>query len=213
MEMGTHLFDWLRLVAGDPAWLFAHVTQDGHAATAADIVHSRDLPYRERECGLVLGERAYCSLGLPGGVHADVSFLSQPDGSDTGYGLDICGTEGTLALRRSVGTEIFLQRATHRGPLSAPAWEQIPVDEFAGLEPPVGRRDAAGERLALQRRLLRDFLQAIVEDRAPRSSGYDARHALELAMAVWESHWEGRPVTLPLHERAHPLARWRSSTL
>ncbi len=211
MEMGTHLFDWLRLLAGDPAWLFAHITQDGRTATVADIMPSLALPYRERDCGLVLGERAFCALGLPGGLHADVSFLSQPDGSDTGYGLDICGTEGTLALRRSVGTDIFLQRATHRGPLGTPAWEQIPVDEFAGLEPPAAPRDAAGERLALQRRLLRDLLQAIAEDRAPESSGHAARQALELSMAVWESQREGRPVALPLGNRAHPLERWRSS--
>jgi predicted dehydrogenase len=110
-----------------------------------------------------------------------------------------------------VGTDIFLQRATHRGPLGTPAWEQIPVDEFAGLEPPAAPRDAAGERLALQRRLLRDLLQAIAEDRAPESSGHAARQALELSMAVWESQREGRPVALPLGNRAHPLERWRSS--
>jgi predicted dehydrogenase len=157
----------------------------------------------------VLGERAYCSLGLPGGVHADVGFLAQPDGDDVGYGFDICGTEGTLALRRSVGTDIFLQRGHHRGPLGGGRWEQISVDECAGLFPPVTQSGVSGERLACQRRLLRDFLEAIAEDREPLASGRDALAALELSMAVWESHRRGQPVTLPLAERTHPLERWR----
>jgi predicted dehydrogenase len=209
MEMGTHIFDWLRILAGDPQWIFARLTQDDRPAVAADIVHSLDLPYRERDCGWVLGERAYCSLGLPGGMHAEVDFLSQPTGEDVGYGFDIVGTEGILALRRSVGTDIFLQRGRHRGPLGAPPWEPIEVDEFAGLEPPVTIRGMDGERLAMQRRLLGDFLQAIVEDREPWSSGRDGLRALELSMAVWESHLTDQPLMLPLIDRLHPLERRR----
>jgi predicted dehydrogenase len=223
MEMGTHLFDWLRLLFGDPWWLFAHVVQNGHPAGPADIVHSLDLPYPERDCGLVLGERAYCALGFSTGLHADIGFLAQPvdhiadygvltqpTDEDAGYGFDICGTEGILALRRSVGTDIFLQRGHHRGPLGAGLWERIPVDEYAGLAPPVGPANAAGERLACQRRLLRDLLDAIATGDEPSSSGRDGRAALELTMAVWQSQREGRPVTLPLPQREHPLERWRA---
>jgi predicted dehydrogenase len=210
MEMGTHLFDWLRALAGDPLWLFADVVQHGHPAGASDILHSLELPYPERDCGLVLGERAFCALGLPAGIHADIGFLSQPSGSDVGYGFDICGTEGTLALRYGLATTIFLQRAHHRGPVGAGAWEPIPVDEFVGLTAPVRRGGPDDKRLACQRRLLRDFLDSIVEDREPCSSGRDGLAALELSMAVWESQRLGCPVTLPLPSRSHPLARWRA---
>ena len=82
---------------------------------------------------------------------------------------------------------------------------------LAGLTPPVPIDGAAGERQALQRRLLRDFLAAIDEGRDPGSSGRDGVAALELSMAVWESHRAGRPVALPLPERAHPLERWRAA--
>jgi predicted dehydrogenase len=212
MEMGTHIFDWLRILAGDPQWIFARLVQSGRPAEVTDIVHSLDLPYRERDCGLVLGERAFCSLGLPGGMHADIGFLSQPSGDDVGYGFDICGTEGMLALRRSVGTDIFLQRGQHRGPLEAQPWQKIEVDELADLDPPVKLEGSEGERLALQRRLLGDFLEAIVEDREPSSSGRDGLRALELSMAVWESHLTGQPLTLPLIDRSHPLERRRGAS-
>jgi len=128
-----------------------------------------------------------------------------------GYGFDICGTEGTLAVRRSVGTDIFLQRGHHRGPLRAGQWEQIPVDEYAGLAPPVGLTGDIGERQTCQRRLLRDLLDAIEEDRQPLASGRDGLAALEVSMAVWQSYREGRPVTLPLRQRIHPLEQWQAA--
>ena len=210
MEMGTHIFDWLRVLAGDPEWIFANVVQAGRSATATDIVSSLDLPYSERDCGPVLGERAFCSLGLPGGMHADIGFLSQGSGDDVGYGFDIVGTEGTLTLRRSTGTDIFMQLGKHRGPQGASPWKPVVVDELAGLDPPVTIGGVEGERLALQRRLLADFLAAIDEGREPTSSGRDGQKALELSMAVWESHLVGRPLTLPLREREHPLERRRA---
>ena len=217
MEMGTHLFDWLRLVshgigAGDPQWLHAHVVHDGRAAGPQDVVHSLRLPYKERDCGIVLGQRAFTSLGFATGLHAEVHFLNQPKGQDVGYGFDVVGTEGTLALRRSVHTELFLQKSVHRGPVSSPAWERVVVDEGAGLTPAIVLEShvAPGDvqRHACQRRLLRDLLDAIAHDRAPASSGDDGLKALELVMAVWESHRQNAPVRLPLARREHPLEAW-----
>jgi predicted dehydrogenase len=218
MEMGTHLFDWLRLVshdcgAGDPDWLFAHIAHDGRPAGPQDIVHSLSLPYRERDCGLVLGQRVFSSLGFQNGLQAEVHFLNQPQGQDAGYGFDIVGTEGTLALRRSVQTELFLQKSVHRGPAGAREWERIPVDEGAGLIPSAGTLPsdtAAGDaqRHACQRRLLRDLFDAIAVGREPSSSGQDGLKALELVMAVWESHRRHAPVPLPLARREHPLEVW-----
>jgi predicted dehydrogenase len=209
MEMGTHLFDWLRQYAGDAEWLFAHMVQNGHAAGPADILSSLELPYRERDCGLVLGERAYCALGFPSGLHATVDFLNQRSSGDTACGLDVCGTEGILALRRTVGTDVFLRRGYDRDPLATVGWERIPVDEGADLAPPLGvPPDRPGERLACQRRMLRDLLDAIAEGREPAASGQDGRAALELVMASWQSQREHRPVSLPLARREHPLERW-----
>ena len=218
MEMGTHLFDWLRLVshgigAGDPAWLFSHLVHEGRAAQPGDAVHSLRLPYKERDCGVILGQRAFTALGYPNGLHAEVHFLQQPKGQDVGYGFDVVGTGGTLALRRSVHTELFLQKSVHRGPVDGPEWERVVVDEGAGLNPlgpQLESHVAAGgaQRHACQRRLLRDLLDAIVEDREPLSSGEDGLKALELVMAVWESHRQHAPVALPLARREHPVEAW-----
>jgi predicted dehydrogenase len=210
MEMGTHLFDWLRTLFGDVDRLYAEVEQAGRKATAADIVHSLDLPYPERDCGLVLGQRAFCSVTMRSGLHADIGFLWQPTDADVGYGFDIVGPDGTLALRQSVESRILLQRGHHRGPLGASDWEEILVDETEGMELDLAAADSyTRERLSVQWRLIRNFLGAIHDGAEPPSSGRDGRAALELVMAVWRSARTGQPVHLPLEEREHPLESWR----
>lgn len=213
MEMGTHLFDWLRYFAGDARSLYASLLHEGRPAAKGDIVHSLALPYRERDCGLVLGQRAFCSVGFINGLHADIGFLMQPSSPDVGFGFDIVGTEGTLAVRRSVGTELFVQKGHHRGPVRVWEWERIPVNELAGLDPPILEEETKENiRLACQRRMLRDLLNAVTEYRPPLSSGRDGVAALELVMAIWQSAREGGPVAIPLTEREHPLERWLAET-
>jgi UDP-N-acetyl-2-amino-2-deoxyglucuronate dehydrogenase len=46
--------------------------------------------------------------------------------------------------------------------------------------------------------LIQDFVNAIREDREPMIPGREARRAVELILAVYQSQCEGRPVTLPL---------------
>ena len=56
--------------------------------------------------------------------------------------------------------------------------------------------------------LLATSLLAAVEGRgAPLSSGEDGRAALEMILAVYESHLSGERVALPLSRRTHPLQR------
>ena len=45
---------------------------------------------------------------------------------------------------------------------------------------------------------LQDFLQAILEDRAPAVTGAEARKSLEIILAVYHSSRTGQPVKLPL---------------
>jgi hypothetical protein len=46
----------------------------------------------------------------------------------------------------------------------------------------------------------------VEEDRQARGSVADGRAALEMILAVYESHRRRGPVELPLRERGHPLA-------
>lgn len=45
---------------------------------------------------------------------------------------------------------------------------------------------------------IEDFIQAVLDDRAPAVTGADARKSLEIILAIYESSRTGQPVTLPL---------------
>ena len=51
-----------------------------------------------------------------------------------------------------------------------------------------------------------NLLAAIRENRQPNGSIYDARAAVEMIVAVFESQRQGKPVALPLANRQNPLA-------
>jgi hypothetical protein len=50
-----------------------------------------------------------------------------------------------------------------------------------------------------------DLIRAIETDRRPQGSMYDGRSALEMILAIYESHRQNAPVPLPLANRKHPL--------
>ena len=53
--------------------------------------------------------------------------------------------------------------------------------------------------------IVKDLIEAIEKDRQPLGSMYDGRAALEMILAVYESHRLNAPVELPLKNREHPL--------
>ncbi|HAP09108.1 MAG TPA: hypothetical protein DCR20_14900 [Planctomycetaceae bacterium] len=52
-----------------------------------------------------------------------------------------------------------------------------------------------------------DLMESIRRDRQPKCSMYEARGAVELVLAAFESHVQGGPVALPLQVRDNPLSR------
>ena len=57
--------------------------------------------------------------------------------------------------------------------------------------------------------IARDLIRCVEENRRPLCSVYDGRTALEMVLAVYESHRTGAPASLPLVDRRHPLERLR----
>jgi len=50
------------------------------------------------------------------------------------------------------------------------------------------------------------LIRAIETDTRPKGSMYDGRAALEMILAIYESHRLGAPIELPLKNRRHPLS-------
>ena len=207
MEMGTHLYDWVRLFAGDVAWAHAHLMQlDGRESTVDDIRHTQEVHPHDRDAGLVLGERCFATFRFKNGLHADVDFSAQPKTDDRGYGIDLIGTEGRIAVRESVGTSMFVHKGQHHV-LEEP-WERVDL-EAEDVDEQGNSYDRSSRRVFLQRLMLQDLMEAIEEGRDPFASGRDGRDCLEMIHLTWESHRRKGRVDAPLTPREHPLGRWR----
>lgn len=219
MELCTHIFDLLRIYAGDPAWVSAHLTvgdSNGRQrlATVADIQYS-EAAWRDRDCGLVLGDRANVTFGFGprDGWHTGLtgtleSFfqLRKSDASGEVWhpNLELIGTDGILFLG---GTSGHVDLYLHRGPWAPPGRLERIESPARAIAP--GPYAAAGAQAPHHTAMVEELVAAIEEEREHRSSGRDGRWALEMIMGVYESHRHGGArVELPLPYRGHPLQRW-----
>ncbi len=201
LVLGTHIFDLMCFLAGDPEWVFANVTHQNRGATLADVTQATEA------IGPVLGDHISAMFGFPNAVRG--YFVSARDQylPRDHWGLTLVGTEGVLAIRYSspITVDITLKHSTTSTVIEdAMDYQDISVpmiDPTTDSEPlPLVRMTTLGNRLAIF-----DLIQAIETQRDPISSGRDGRSALEMIMGVYVSHLEARRVSFPLTLRQHPL--------
>ena len=199
--LGTHSLDAMRYLAGaDVAWANGHVTQDGRDATLEDA-HDGD-----EFLGLMAGNGVTAYYSFANGVQGH--FESHPGhGGGDRLTLEVLGTEGTIGL----GSALYLDRnGTWPPEPSAIEWEHVVIDEWDNH--PDGRPKSSQEGMVqTQHAVVKELVQAVEEghDVVAASSGRDARAALEMIMAVHESHRLGRRVAFPLQNRENPYEVWR----
>jgi len=186
MVLGTHVFDLMRLFAGDPEWCFAHV-----GAGDRDAGPSATRPGAEG-MGWMAGDRLAATYGFSRGVYGYFASQRSDDASGVRFGLDLYGNRGVMQLR-AMDRAVFLLRSADWTPEKS-QWERLPA-------PP----DAAG-LAAGNVRLVTDLLESIEQDRQPTTSGYAGRWSLEMILSVYAAHRAGARVGLPLKDRRHPLS-------
>jgi len=192
MVLGTHAFDLMRLFAGDPRWCFAHVTSGGEEMRTGHVREGAE------GIGPLAGDRLAAMYAFPKQVHGYFGSARNDDQTGVRWGLDLYGSRGVFQLRAGMDPAVFMLRSNSWAPewgASPARWERVPAPPGAAAGLP-----AANARLAA------DLIQAIEQDRQPRSSGYDGRWALEMILAVYQSQRRGGRVRLPLEDRRHPLA-------
>lgn len=219
MEMATHYFDEARFLlsrriladgrcADELEWVYARLSTGleaaAHAATPAEIMHSQVAKPTDRDCGLVLGERGTVVLGFAGEVQAVARFHNLPKADASYDGIDVIGTEGALAVRG--GFSKYLYRRRGHTFAEHDRWEPVAIP---GSEAYFAVDNREAGRLLCQW-MAQEMVAAIEEGREHVASGCDGLISLESLMAVYVSHRQGAPVTLPLVDRRHPLDVWQA---
>ena len=196
MVLGTHVMDLMRLFAGDPQWCFARVSDGGKPVTKSVVRDGAD------GIGPLAGDEIHATYRFSGTTMGYFSTHRARHGAAKRFGLQLFGTKGILTMTTGVLPEIWLVEDPSWQPGRSEArWKRI---TSAGIDKPetlVDRGHALGNRL-----IALDLIAAIETDTRPKGGMYDGRAALEMILAVYESHRLGVPVDLPLKNREHPLS-------
>jgi predicted dehydrogenase len=203
MVLGTHMLDLMRFLVGDARWCHARVQEGGRDATAGDVRPA------EEEAGLIAGDDIVAEYGFDNGITGSYESARADDGGKGNYfRMDLCGTGGIVTVWSSTSMPVYYYPRPFALPDRADEWQVLqpePLPPPAGLTAPASGASAMNPANQL---IAADLLAALESGRKPLSSAHDARAALEMIMAVYESHIAGDRVSLPLEQRTHPLSRW-----
>ncbi len=198
MEMGTHVTDMMMCFGGAAEWCAGTIYWQGRLAKPEDVMESKEMSPRDRDSGLVVGDRAVAQYGFPGGILGEVHFLDYEKGNLTNYGIDVLGTDGQLSLRVAIkGAQSLwhLPRSMEGQPSDYGEWHPLDIGEVADVN-----------NIAT---MYRELMAARESGVDPPGSGEEGRSAFEMILGLYQSHRQGgERLELPMLERRHPLESW-----
>lgn len=196
MVLGTHSFDLMRHLAGDARWCFARCKQAGRKA-----VIPGDVRQAGEQIGPILGDQIAAEYGFDGLAVGSFYTHVAKAGASARYWLEVRGTKGQLHLGFGVfGPSYLCEDPSWMPGKSKAAWQEI-TSNGVGKPETLSAKEIENGNIWIAD----DLIDAVEKDRQPLDSLYDGRAALEMILAVYESHKLDRPVDLPLKNRKHPL--------
>ncbi|WP_020469361.1 Gfo/Idh/MocA family protein [Zavarzinella formosa] len=195
MVLGTHTFDLMRFLAGDAQWCMARIFQGGKLAVSGDVRMGGE------GMGPIQGDRIAATYGMANAHSATFGTYVTKDFPGKRYSLHVYGSKGVVQLNFGAhGGTWFLPDPSWMPGQSKTAWQEI---TSAGIGKPETLKETGVE--TGNHYIVDDLIESIEKDRQPLGNIYDGRAALEMIMAVYESHKLQKPVELPMKNRRHPL--------
>lgn len=195
MVLGTHVMDLVRLFAGDPQWCFARVRDNGKPVTKREVRDGAE------GIGPLAGDEIHAMYRFNEKTIGYFSTHRAKHGAAKRFGLAIYGTKGILTTTTGSLPEIwFVEDPSWQPGHSKARWKRITSAGINKPEPLTDTGLARGNHL-----IALDLIRSIEADTQPKGSIYDGCAALEMILAVYESHRLNTPATFPLKTRKHPL--------
>ena len=184
--LGTHTFDLLRYFAGDPLWVFAHISGRTNKDVNPEEEHEASEPV-----GPVAGDQVAAMFAFPGNIHAYFGSKSNDMLDGERFGVTLYGSRAVVFVPLTAvpsAPPYLLRSAAWAGG----AWERIEYPKDARL---TTREDANAAMGA-------DLLAAIETSREPVCSARDGRWTIEMVAAIYRSQYAGARISLPILNRS-----------
>jgi predicted dehydrogenase len=193
--LGTHIMDLIRIFGGNPAWCFGVATNGGKPITKADVAEGSE------GIGPLAADAVNAMYGLSGATTAYFGSHRATSGRRPRFALQIFGSEGIIEITTGYLPSVkYLADPSWSPGQSGAKWQSV---SSAGLGKPEPISDE--DRHGGNRAGAAELIAAIRENRQPDGSIYDGRAAVEMIVAVFESHRLGKPAEFPLSNRDNPL--------
>lgn len=186
--LGSHVLDLMRYFAGDPKWVFAHVTEGGEELKPSMMRRATE------PLGPVGGDRIEAMFGFASGVHGHLATKAADARDSNRYGLTLYGSRGVVfvPLTAVPSEPPLLLKNSRWVPAPGQAWERI---EYPPDARQVNRADA-NHAMAV------DLVEAIERDRKPLCDARDGRWTIEMIEGVYQSQFAHTRLEFPLARRS-----------
>jgi len=186
--LGTHVFDLMRYYAGDPKWVFAHVTDEGRELAPGMMKEASE------PVGKVGGNSIAAMFLFDKGVHGYFGSTRSDVATGRRFGVTVAGSKGWIFVPLSdvPSPAPYLLRSPSWVSEKGESWERVnyPPDKA------IRGREGTNHLMAL------DLLEAIEKDRQPVCSAKDGRWTIEMVAGIYESQMTGGRVAFPLQRRS-----------
>ena len=196
--LGSHIFDMMRAVLGDPEWVFAHITSSGQELAFDHLIKPNE------PIGPVAGRQMTAMFSFGAGRHGFFGTKKSSLTHPWRFGTHVYGAKGRIFLPNeiySAKSEGFILRT--------PAWIPGRGREWEPIEPE--HRSFGEERnLTANALMVEDLLDAIESDREPACSERAGRWTVEMTQGMYASQLGRAVMEFPLKDRGHPLDALRA---
>jgi predicted dehydrogenase len=181
LVLGTHTFDLMRYLLGDPEWVFAHMTD-----RSKDVTVEMEHPASE-QIGPVAGDQVAAMFSYQNGVHAYFASKANDIFDGERFGVTLYGSRATvfLPLNDVPSAPPYLLRS--------PLWVG---NGWVRIEYEPGTLMTTREQVNAA--MAADLIDAIENDREPICCASDGRWTIEMVSGIYRSQYSGQRVAFPL---------------